>query len=1027
MKSLLTAALARLMPRDRLVLLLAALLSPLCVRAADAIWENSASISSPPQIDATNFVNTGTMLVSGALPFETSDTHNFTNSGTMIGIPGWFFDNAAPNSGPRVPADNFVNLNTGSIQSLDGGGVFTIGGIIPASYLWVAASNIQHSGTLSVGAQGWLRLTGTNIDAARSALEVTSIVPTGGALGQSNYLNDVGIYDVWWGQTNLTFNTGNIYNGNAATAPPHMVQTLGGFGGITSFSVPQPFAFGYSNTTASISLTLTNMDGSTTNILFPTNIVKQAVFVGISDPTLMSLGVKFFPSSTFTNPYQTVCVRISLPSTNVITQTPDQTTLYFYDRLASETNRGLYINSASTGLPPFVDQRPANYIVSRLDFRGMYGAGASGNITPDPLYLYDPATFGRTNAVVSGEYAGYAAQVDNLATEPPPTTASTVTNYPGRVQVYGENVDLRNTRIRGEGEVAVHATHLLSSAGAAVDCENLSYTLGSTNGNLDVISLAKQSVIRMNGEIVAWSGVWTNQMTIVLTNNYSVTNTVDTNGVVTGTNATQVPLTNTVIVDFHTLILDADGLLGRKPVFTWDLVAHSTNIVISDPISLVQNFFLDGQSFTLDGILNFTSTTLQNTRGQSAVFSLNNWIYTNAPTLLYFTNNGTLTIPGEGHFGDDRAVPYSAYVTTGTLRAGSVSVNSSYVENDGLLAATVGPFNLVGTLGVLQNGQATSGGDIDLFFSGLKFSSEQVTAAGALNFYVTNGLSDAGPTFSNSFRVNNGFNLFIKPASGDLLGTTVQDQPPNFVQENHVWAGADRGVSASGYANNTALGQLILTAQSTAPNTAPLFFFTGANGQNGLYVDLLDLTSLGSNYLQLIQIDPSLTIYYAAAKVGFTPPLNPAGIPQEPEEFLDGQFGGHLHWVSSFAGPYSSVDVVINGVTVAVNRALRFSKIIDSNGNGIPNYYDPFPFNSNPLVLSASLVQTNRQASGVGVSWNAAPQLNYQVEFSTDVQNPNWQPLTRYTSSAATNSTVTIWDSSAPAGAHRFYRVKIMP
>src|SRR6266699_1181946 len=56
----------------------------------------------------------------------------------------------------------------------------------------------------------------------------------------------------------------------------------------------------------------------------------------------------------------------------------------------------------------------------------------------------------------------------------------------------------------------------------------------------------------------------------------------------------------------------------------------------------------------------------------------------------------------------------------------------------------------------------------------------------------------------------------------------------------------------------------------------------------------------------------------------------------------------------------NSVDVIINGVTVAVNSALRFSKIIDSNGNGIPNFYDPNPFDVNPLKLTASLVQSNR-------------------------------------------------------------------
>lgn len=1026
----------------RIGVFLAVCLAQGSVFATDTIWQNSATITSPPQVDALNFVNSGIINIFTSLPFETSNTRNYTNSGSMSCNPGWFFDDAAPQAGLRRASENFVNLNDASITAQDPG-IFIIGGrgggaLSPPSYLWISATNIVNKGTLTAGANGWLKILGTNVDVARSALEVPAIVPTGGAIvnNGTNYINDVGINDVWWGQTNVPnmtpmpgFSIVNIYNGNRATAPPHSVQIgPGGGNGNVSFSVPQPFAFGYSNTVATVQLTLTNMDGSTTNINFPTNIVKQAAFVGISDPTLTALDVRFLPSTSFGNPFQTICVRLAVASTNVITQAPDQTTLYFYDLLGSQTNRGLAINLNSPAPPTFVYERPVNYILSRLDFRGMFGAAAPGNITPDPLYLWDPSVFAPSNSIASGDYAGYQATVDNLASEPPPTTAASVTNFPGRVEVYADTLDFRNTRVRGEGEIVVQANHLLSSAGAAVDCENLSYELGSTNGKLNVVSLAKQSVIRMNGNVVAWSGLWTNTETIVLTNNYSVTNTVDTNGVVTGTNAIQVPLTNSVVVFYHAFIFDADNLVVRKPVITWNLVTHSADIVISDPLSVVQNLFLDGQSFTLNGVLNLTSTTLQNTRGQSTVFALNNWIYTNAPGILFFTNNGTLTLPGEGHFADDRSVPYSDFINTGTLRGGSLNFNSLYLENDGLLAATVGPFNSVGNLGLFQNGQATSGGDIDFFFNGLKFSSEQVTAAGALNFYVTNGLSDGGPTLSNSFRVNNGFNLFIKPNGGDLLGTLLQDQPPNFVEVDHVWAGADRGVSASGYANNAAVGQLVLTAQSTAPNTAPLFFFAGANGQNGLYVDLLDLTSLGSNYLNLIEIDPSLTIYYAAAKVGFTPANNPAGIPQEPEEFLDGQFGGHLRWVSSFAGPNSSVDVVINGVTVAVNRALRFSKIIDSNGNGVPNFFDPFPFNSNPLVLRASLVPTNQPpGGGVGVSWNAAPQLNYQVEFSTDVQHPNWQPLTRYTSTANTNSTVTIWDRSAPVGAHRFYRVRIMP
>ena len=75
---------------------------------------------------------------------------------------------------------------------------------------------------------------------------------------------------------------------------------------------------------------------------------------------------------------------------------------------------------------------------------------------------------------------------------------------------------------------------------------------------------------------------------------------------------------------------------------------------------------------------------------------------------------------------------------------------------------------------------------------------------------------------------------------------------------------------------------------------------------------------------------------------------------------MNGQLGGHLVWVPGFAGPNSSVDVLINGKTVQVNKALRYSKIIDSNDNGIPNFYDPNPFDATLLLPKAPWCRTIR-------------------------------------------------------------------
>ena len=1010
----------RLLSATRQLWCLIGVLSLPCLAcAADSDYVNYGTVTFPPQIDATNFVNFGSFQIGTFDPFETSDTLNFTNYGTMIGSVGWRFDNVPTDAGARGPAANFVNRNTGTIQALDQSaaviiGIPNISTVLP-SYLWAVSTNIVSHGLLSVGANGWLKLAGTNVDVSRSGLEVTPINGTGTFTSGTNFFPDVAISDVWWGATNFTFDSSIVWNGSLATAPPHGTSS-----GTVSFSTFPLIADSYSNMIGGMNITLTNADGSTTNVFLATNVVKQAVFVSVGDPSSMTAAVRYDPSSSPTNLFQTVAVEIAFFTTNVITQNLEPVTLFFYDTLASETNRGLAFN-VFNGL---FTLRPVNYELSRVD-DGRFALGRTGTGVADPLFLYDPATY--TNAIVSGDYAGYAAFVDNIVSEPPPVPGGTVTNLPGRIQIYSDNLNMNLTRIRGEGEMIVKTKHLISSTNAAIDCENLSYDLASTNGLLSVVNLAKQDVERLRGYALAWSAIWSNQETIVLTNNFTVTNTFDTNGMITGTNAIQTPLTNTVSDQLYALVLDGDLLISRIPVTTWDLVTHSDNVVINDRMTVVQSFLIDGQSFTLNGAITLSSASLSSAIGTTFTASLTDWVFTNAPNLLYFTNNGILTIPRSAHFGDDRPASYLDFVNAGTINAGAVEVKSAYFRNSGAISTAVGRLNLAGGAADMLGGQSSSTGDTLFNCGSLKFANYRLTANGALNLTITDSLSDAGAGsgLTSLLRVGDGFNLLVKPGTGDLLGTTFQSQPPNFVEVDHAWAADDRGVSSSGFVNNQAIGKLVLSPQSIDAAHAPLFFFSGTGDHNGLYVDLLDLSTLQNNYADLLLVDPSLTIYYAAAKLGFTPPPNAAGIPQEPEEFLDGQLGGRLRWVNTFAGPNSSVDVIINGVTVAVNRALRFSKIIDSNGNGIPNFFDPNPFSSVPLTVTASLKEaTTPPTHALAVTWNAAPQTAYQVEFTADIVHPNWQPLCQCTNSSATASMLTIWDTNAPAGVQRFYRVK---
>ena len=267
----------------------ALMLSP-ASRATDATWVNNGTIVTAPNIDAISVINEagGLMNFFSSLPFETSNTRNFTNGGTMISQVGWRFDNAPRNSsgqliGVRKPADNFYNRLGASVVAQDG---FLQSGFL-GSYLLIQASNVINQGSLGVGAAGLLQIQGDGVNLSRSGLEVFTIVSTGAGSQGTNYFPDVGIYDNWWGQTNLDYDTSGILNVAGpqviVISPPHPVANQYG-GGTVNFGMINPISTGYTNMYSSTNYSVTNMTGEVSNMVAPASITRQAVFVATSDP-----------------------------------------------------------------------------------------------------------------------------------------------------------------------------------------------------------------------------------------------------------------------------------------------------------------------------------------------------------------------------------------------------------------------------------------------------------------------------------------------------------------------------------------------------------------------------------------------------------------------------------------------------------------------------------------------------------------------------------------------------------------------
>ena len=987
--------------------------------ATDPIYTNSATVTDPPLVDAITFVNTGNITnVITMTPVQFSSTRNITNTGTFSGEPGWYFNDTSPNIGTQKLAANFYNDNNGLIEGLDGP-QNTLEHTIAPSYLWVDATNIVNRGRLRVGANGWLRLVGTNVDLKRSGLEVPSIVPIGNVIGSNFFFPDVAISDYYWGVGNADINISTIWDGLVASSPGHPVQGLG-IAGNTIVQVFNPVSDCYSNlingARGGVVLTVTNMatNGTLfeTNVFVATNLVKQAVFVGLGDDPNIAVGIGYGRSSSPTNPMVSVGVQIQYLSTNVVNATPEANNIFFYDTLAAEPERGLSLNQVNT-----FSSRPANYILSRLP---ELNTGLPGNGPPDPRYFFDPRTM--TNRVADdAPWSGYAAYINNTVSEPAAIPSGTFTNVPGRVQIFADTLDLSRTRIRGEGYIQVKANHVISTDQAAVDCESLSYFLGSTNGSLKVANLTKETVARMKGYTFAWSTLWNNTQEIQTTNYVVSTNAA-------GDNVTNnVPITNIVNIRSHCLILDATALLSKLPVVVYDMVTRGTpNVTINDNMVVAQSLFFDATDLTLNGGITLTNITYVNVLGQPRFVGMSDWVWTNSPNLLNLTNTGLISVSNHIHFGDDRATPYRSLVNTGTVNAGTLVFRSDYFLNAGKFT-TRADIVMLGRDGSLIGGQSSSGNATRIACDSLRLNHYNLQAGGFLELDVTNALFDAGGASLNNITVNNGFRMLRKPATGDLLGTSFTTKAPDFVQVDHYWAAGNFGAVPAGYQNNAAIGKLVC---GPVGNGVPLLYFQGISHTNALYVDLLDITLLGQNYQDLLDIDPNFVIYYAAAKAGFAPPGN-----YTIEEYLDNRYDGRLRWVKDFAGPNSSVNVVSNGVTLTMNKALRDSQQIDSDGDGVPNFFDGFPLGGSSGNASGSNnVGANFINTGIpgvnafAITWNAAPNSVYQVDYRSDLTAGAWQLLARFTNNAPTSRVATVYDTNAPALApQRFYRVGLMP
>lgn len=287
---------------------------------------------------------------------------------------------------------------------------------------------------------------------------------------------------------------------------------------------------------------------------------------------------------------------------------------------------------------------------------------------------------------------------------------------------------------------------------------------------------------------------------------------------------------------------------------------------------------------------------------------------------------GVDAIPGTTNIASAQA-PYGAFINNGLLYDQGSTISADNFQSTGVISNGLGSFILTSATATFAGGVLQAGEDVSITATTVTTSNLLLQAGRSLTFDAPLLLTDMGQSNANIWTVGstngtggNGLMLPVKPASGDLLGTTIaMTAPPPNKQISSTWAASDDGASTSGFNNNVALGQLSLDVLGASSS----FYFTGVGTpgvNNAIYVDRLILNHYASNAnavgstIPTILINTNFTIYYADAVASTSVS---GGSFTNVSSQLNGFNGGHLVWVQGFHGFFDATNVPVPSAFVS--------------------------------------------------------------------------------------------------------------
>lgn len=1022
------------------------------------VYSNTGVNPNPVMVDATRFYNSGVFtigqdssglfgggILNPVMPYETQNTLYFQNDNKMSAIPGFSLQ-YIDNSGVRRPAAQIINESGAVIEGLFANLAANItrqgypNALFPlyGGLVTLEATNIVNKGTIQGFYAGEIRIKGDNVNlsygkvgstpidfstfrTARYVPDPLSFQATASIVTPTSFAPETDVQDQWWRYGYSAFDPSAFATAVPSAGKTNILVDTGRF---------------YIDRTVRDNVTPESTDSPTSRLTIP----RATAFVWTNQPSATNKQIEIvFVSNDDTNvvvdvswgngpnpvdyPAKTAYVRFTAIQPDLVRQGSDTVATQFVitDTFGSQPLPQLLLNAltknsqAPTNLFAFRAYPPAFNPPGTTAFQPIGRIKTNSGFSPLLFtHWYDKTlTNGlqMTNQVTTNLYATWAAELVRLPSQainditfvqtteldgtsiydllaPTPVDGASITNLAGRVAIDAKQLDLTGARIQGQGVVTIRTDNLKSARGAIIDAPVLSYDVGSTNGMLEIRDLAKGSSSRFGGQFAVYSTTFTN-----FTETQIVEPPTDPNGS---------PTTNTVplIAIYHVTVV-RNTLDTKRDTLVNDLVLRSRDVDIQD------SMFVDGRF----------STTAENltTRGELLFGSLTNLTDANIPNVRNWTNTATGVVAVESTIDVGSGFPgtkkLDVFRNEGFLASTAVSIGASRFELLDEIFAEAGMISMLADDFVSQGGVLTGGSDAFLWSNTADLTGLDALLGGRFRIRVAESLTDGGPATPSKISVQYGVSFLTKPKVSDLRGTTIEINAPGYSTAASLWPGSDMGKTPEGFTNNLAVGALKLEVKNGG-----VVMFNGPDASNAIYVEKLILgprilftltNSVASD--DGITLNGGMTLYFSSTSTNTTPAK------------LDGLVtpgGGKLVYLPIASGLVSVVNG--DGRTVEVPQSVRYSSVIDSDGDGVPNATDPSPFD---VVALGSTKLVGTPAREIELQWEANAGQSYEIQSTKDLAAGKWVPIKTLNNSSSTAERMSVREAIDPGDGFKAYRV----